>query len=80
MKADTTMERGTQARLAKKADISPQHLNDCLAGRRSASGLKALALAEITATRPDLWMGRRGEDVPPKTIKARRKAVLNWKG
>ena len=62
---------GQQRRLAETVGVSPQVLNDYLAGRCNASPRQARRLGEVTATDPFIWL-------LPDNLDARPAAVAAW--
>ena len=62
---------GQQRRLAETVGVSPQVLNDYLAGRCNASPRQARRLGEVTATDPFIWL-------LPDDLDARPAAVAAW--
>jgi len=62
---------GKQRRFAEAAGVTPQILNDCLAGRRNASARVAKRIGDKAGCDPFIWM-------LPDNIPARREAVAKW--
>ena len=65
------IEHGKQRRLAGAAGVSPQSINDYLAGRRNASPRVAKRLGDMTSTDPFIWL-------LSENVSARRAAVAAW--
>jgi plasmid maintenance system antidote protein VapI len=65
------IQHGKQRRLAGALGLSPQCLNDYLAGRRNASPRVAKCLGDLTSTDPFIWL-------LPDNVVARRAAVAAW--
>ena len=67
------MKHGTQAHIARVAQISPQLLNHYLSGRKNAASLIADRLAALTGTDIRVWL--KGGN-----LTKRHEAVAKWKG
>lgn len=68
------MKYGTQASIARIANISRQQINDYLAGRKNASAPVAKKISALTASDPFIWM--KGGDVAARRVAVEKVQVV----